>query len=53
MDYDEAINADDITRSEAKHEIEEVHDLRWCDFVEEVGLKDLYTGEEVLGWLGY
>jgi len=41
-----------LTQERAKREIEK-HSLLWEDFVSEVGLKDSYTGKEVLDWLGY
>lgn len=53
MNYHEAIEAE-VSREEARREIEK-HD---CDggfeqFLKDVGDKETYTGEEVLGWLGY
>ena len=41
-----------ITRKQAYIEIKQ-HDLSVADFVEDVGSKDVYTGLEVLNWLGY
>lgn len=53
MTYDEAIETT-FTRAEARREIE-AHDSDggWSAFVAEVGDKAEYTGDEVLGWLGY
>lgn len=51
MDYNEAKQAT-ITRAEAIAEIKE-HNADLMEFFEEVGDKPEYTGEEVLGWLGY
>lgn len=49
--YEDAALAE-ITARQARAEIED-HGLAWADFVEEVGLKQTYTGREVLDWLGY
>lgn len=52
--YHEAIELT-VTRAEAKAEIDK-HDWdgdAWAQFVEEVGDREEYEGEEVLGWLGY
>jgi len=50
--YEEAKQFDDITKEEAVREIEN-HGLEPNDFFNEVGHAEPYTGEEVLGWLGY
>lgn len=42
----------EVTKAEAKAEIKK-HKLEWNDFIEEVGDKELYSGSEVLEWLGY
>ena len=52
MSYDEAIIATDISPKEAQREIRR-HDADWNEFVKEVGVKERYTGEEILGFLGY
>lgn len=52
LSYEEAIELDDITPAEVKAELKK-HDASWDDFVKDVGNKPKYTGEEVLGWLGY
>lgn len=55
MNYEDAVDAT-VTREEARREIQR-HDLPngegWELFLEEVGDKPEYTGEEVLAWLGY
>lgn len=50
--YEEAILIDDLTREEVVREILS-HQSEPNDFFNEVGKKKLYTGEEVLNWLGY
>lgn len=52
MTFDEAIECDDITIAEAKHELRK-HGMEWDEFTSEVGTKETYTGREVLEWLGY
>ena len=54
MTLDEAMECDDLTRAEARQEIAR-HDVEggWKAFLAEVGAKSHYTGQEVLGWLGY
>ena len=52
ISYDEAMDADDITPAEAKREIRK-HGADWDEFIAEVGEKPVYTGEEILNWLGY
>lgn len=49
---DDALGVDDLTPIEARIEIER-HGKVWWDFTQEHGEKEAYTGEEVLGWLGY
>jgi hypothetical protein len=49
--YEEAVEAE-VTADQARREIEK-HGLEWQDFLNDVGMKDLYTGQEVLDWLGY
>ena len=51
MNYDEALEYE-LTAQEAKNYIRK-HDLRFSDFVDEIGSKTIYTGSEVLNWLGY
>lgn len=50
--YEQAVELDDVTPNEARAEIEK-HNMEWQDFLDDVGMKDTYTGEEILGWLGY
>jgi hypothetical protein len=50
--YEEAVQASDITPKIAKREIER-HGVKWEEFVAEVGEKPVYTGKEILDWLGY
>ena len=56
MNYEEAIEAEDITRAEAKADID-LHgcgkEESWNSFLEHAGDKPEYTGQEVWGWLGY
>ena len=54
MTLDESLDYDDFTPAEAKREISR-HDVEggWKAFLAEVGAKSHYTGQEVLGWLGY
>lgn len=42
----------EVTAFEAKLEVEQ-HGCSFEDFQKEVGDKNSYSGEEVLGWLGY
>ena len=49
--YEDAIDAE-ITREQAFHEIKK-HGALWSEFLEMVGDKPMYTGKEVLDWLGY
>lgn len=52
---EDAMNADDITRKQAIRELAK-HGVTGQElelFFQEVGDKPLYTGEEILGWLGY
>jgi hypothetical protein len=49
---EEARQLRDITPQEVKRERAR-HGLRWQDFVDDVGEKSMYTGEEILNWLGY
>lgn len=51
MSFEEAMDAK-VTKEEASHEIVR-HDLEPEDFFLEVGDRDLYSGSDVLGWLGY
>ena len=54
MTLDEAMECDDLTRAEARQEIaRHVTDGGWEAFLADVGDKPQYTGEEILGWLGY
>jgi hypothetical protein len=50
--YEEAMDLDDVTPEEAQREIKK-HQMNWEDFIADVGEKPSYTGQEVLGWLGY
>ena len=49
--YEEAMEAE-VSADEARREIEK-HGLSWQDFLNDVGMKDMYIGQEVLDWLGY
>ena len=51
--YEEACDAE-VTREEARLEIAK-HDVDggFESFVQEVGDRETYTGQEVLDWLGY
>ena len=54
MNYDEAVEAT-VSKAEAKREIQK-HDWdgdAWETFLEDVGEKEEYLGQEVLDWLGY
>jgi hypothetical protein len=51
MNYEEALKYE-LTRKETKNYIKR-HGLRFSDFVNEVGSKQIYKGSEVLNWLGY
>jgi hypothetical protein len=42
----------EVTKNQARLEVE-LHAVSWKDFLLEVGEKEFYSGEEVLGWLGY
>jgi hypothetical protein len=52
ISYEEAMEVDDLTPKEVQRELRK-HDASWDEFVAEVGEKPVYTGEEVLSWLGY
>lgn len=51
MNYEEACECV-VTKAEAKLEVE-AHHCEWSEFLEDVGEKDKYIGQEVLDWLGY
>lgn len=51
MNYSEACEVT-ISRDQAIKEIRK-HSLNPSDFLFEVGVKDNYSGKEVLDWLGY
>ena len=51
MSFEEAMNAE-VTKEEASREIVRL-DLDPEDFFLEVGDCELYSGADVLGWLGY
>lgn len=51
MKYEQALNYK-LTRKETKNYIQR-HGLRFTDFENEVGSKQIYKGFEVLNWLGY
>lgn len=51
MKYEQALNYK-LTRKETKNYIQR-HGLRFTDFENEVGSKQIYKGLEVLNWLGY
>jgi len=52
MNYLEATETKEITRKEALREVKRNY-AEESEFLAEVGDKEIYTGEEVLGWLGY
>jgi tRNA1(Val) A37 N6-methylase TrmN6 len=53
MDYEDACEAT-VTREEARREIARHNiDGTFEDFLAEVGDRAEYSGDEVLGWLGY
>ncbi|MDF1836739.1 MAG: hypothetical protein P1V35_02625 [Planctomycetota bacterium] len=51
MNYHEATNIS-VTASQAKVEIEK-HDCDFYEFVTEYGIHPIYSGADVLDWLGY
>lgn len=51
MTYLEACDAL-VSREEARREVTK-HGVEFSEFLAEVGDRETYTGEEVLGWLGY
>jgi hypothetical protein len=51
MTYDEATEAT-VTKLEALAEIEK-HGIDPEEFLEEMGNHDIYSGADVLAWLGY
>ncbi len=51
MTYDDAIETE-FTTQEAIREIKK-HSLDAYDFINEIGQKSVYTGQEILDWLGY
>lgn len=51
MTFEEAWDAV-VSRDEALHEVRR-HQCDEAEFLSEVGDKDEYIGEDVLGWLGY
>ncbi len=51
MNYDEAVLAT-VTRAQAMRELA-AHGVNAAEFFADVGDKQMYTGAEVLDWLGY
>ncbi len=51
MNYHEAIDIS-VTASQAKVEIE-LHNCDFYDFVAVFGIHPIYSGADVLDWLGY
>ena len=51
MDYFEACEAT-ISYDLAKHEVAS-HGYDFKEFLQDVGIKKEYSGEEILNWLGY
>lgn len=51
MTYLEACEAT-VTRKEAEREIAK-HQCSFNEFLQDVGDREEYTGDEILGWLGY
>ena len=52
MDYDEAVDLEEVSRANAKREVMK-HYADWQEFLQEVGDREVYTGQEILDWLGY
>ena len=51
MNYSEALEAS-ISINDAREEVIR-HGLNWQDFLQDIGEKEEYLGEEILNWLGY
>ena len=51
MNYSEALEAS-ISIHDAKEEVLR-HGLSWQDFLQDIGEKEEYLGEEILNWIGY
>ncbi|EXF95768.1 hypothetical protein HK44_020435 [Pseudomonas fluorescens HK44] len=51
MNYQEACDAT-VSREEARREIDK-HGSSFVEFMQDIGDREEYSGEEVLGWLGY
>lgn len=52
MNYDEALEADDITNTELFRELAK-HGSSMIEYFNENDSQEFYTGEEILDWLGY
>jgi|TARA_R110002167_G_scaffold294935_1_gene499525 hypothetical protein len=54
MTLEESFECEDLTPEEARLEIERhASDGGWKAFIHDCGQHETYTGEVVLGWLGY
>ena len=51
MNYSEALEAS-ISINDAREEVIR-HGLNWQDFLQDIGEKEEYLGEEILNWRGY
>ena len=51
MNYTESLEAS-ISINDARDEVIR-HGYKWQDFLQDIGEKEEYVGEEVLSWLGY
>jgi hypothetical protein len=52
MDYYESAEGVTITNKRAKQEVEK-HGACWDEFIVDMGEKEQYNAQDVLGWLGY
>tara|TARA_R100000353_G_scaffold17481_1_gene16389 strand:+ start:2138 stop:2305 length:168 start_codon:yes stop_codon:yes gene_type:complete len=55
MDYQEAMDGQEVTYAEMVHEMREhgIDDAGFADFFREYGVRDIYQSNEILVWLGY
>ena len=51
MNYEDALEYK-LTQKETKNYIRK-HGLSFSDFTSDIGIKSVYTGQQVLDWLGY
>jgi len=52
MDYYESAEGYTISKERAKKEVEK-HGSSWEEFVQDIGLRDIYVAQAVLAWIGY